>query len=474
MWHAPHPGSRALAALSFSLLLGACAYSVPEVNPTDIPRIRQELAADPENTDLMVQLGMGQFKTGDFTSALGSLQGAVDGGQRTGPAFLYLGMVHEELGDWASAGEVYNQFLSVGRSEELKQEVRNRLLLIAQNVLTQRSQAALAQESELLTSAPTPQSVAIFPFAFNSTDQNLEPLVYALADMMTTDFKVSNALVVLERAQIQSLLDEMALGEAGYSEPGTGARAGRLLQAEHVVQGVLTPIGEDISVSADILNVPSSSSAGQVDASAPLASLFDMEKDLVFRTIRDVLGVALTPAEEQAIRENRTENVLAFLAYGRGLQLKDQGQYAAAQQEFQQAEALDPSFEAAATQATESQSIGEAASTTTAQVATTAATTGETTQSSGTVAPPPAATAAVAAAATTSAAQTLAGASNAVSPSPTAQTIDLGTTAGSGTTTQATSDRSDAVQESQGSESVTTAAQAQIRIVIRRPGGGDE
>ena len=72
--------------------------------------------------------------------------------------------------------------------------------------------------------------------------------------------------------------------------------------------------------------------------------------------------------------------------------------------------------------------------------------------------------------------QTLAGASQAVNPSPTTTTIDLGSTQQSdnNTTQQPGQDRNDAVQESQGQESATSTAQAQIRIVIKRPGGGGQ
>ena len=49
------------------------------------------------------------------------------------------------------------------------------------------------------------------PMGFNSNRDDLEPLIYALSDMMITDFAFSNALVVLERTQVQTLLDEMAI-----------------------------------------------------------------------------------------------------------------------------------------------------------------------------------------------------------------------------------------------------------------------
>ena len=289
-----------------------------------------------------------------------------------------------------------------------------------------RRRATLWPRKPALSGAEaTPRSLAVFPFAFNSDREEYEPLIYALSDMMITDFAISNALTVLERAQIQTLLDEMALTETGYSDAATGARAGRLLQAEHVVQGVLTTLGdENIRVDTDVLNIPRAASAGTVEAEDNLQNLFDMEKDLVFRTLRDVLGVQLTPAEEQAIRDNRAENVLAFLAYGRGLRARDRGDYAGATQEFQQAADLDPSF-GAATEAAAEAAVVETASTTTTTAIQQTATTG-----GGTVAPPSTSTTGLGGnvggtgSATASTAGTLSGASQGVSP--TATSGDVG------------------------------------------------
>jgi tetratricopeptide (TPR) repeat protein len=427
---------------------------MPRVDPADIPRLEREVAANPQDTDLQVQLGMARFQARDFAQALATLQGAVDAGNQSGPALLYLGLTQEEFENWSAARDAYNRYLSTGATGPVEEQIRKRLQLIGQNVLKEQARVALAQESQLSGAPPTPRSLAVLPFGFNSDREDLEPLIYALSDMMITDFAVSNALTVLERSQIQTLLDEMAMTEAGYAEPATGARAGRLLRAEHVVQGIITTLGsENLRLDTDVLNIPRSASAGTLSAEDALQNLFDLEKDLVFRTLRDVLGVQLTPAEEQQIRDNRAENILAFLAYGKGLRARDQGDYAAALAAFQQATALDPGFGAAASATGETQDMSDAAGTSTTQVATTGAPGGGAPPTSG----------------------TLSGAAEGVNPTPTSGTLDKGTGQTSGTEGATnTSSKRDPVQESQGQESVTKPAQAQIRIVIKRPGGGDQ
>jgi hypothetical protein len=405
-------------------------------------------------------------------------------------------MVQEELQDWSAARAAYTRYLEVGASADGREEVRKRLTLIGRNLLRAQAAQALAQEAEITaTGNITPQSVAVMPLAFNSEREDLEPLIYALSDMMITDFKVSNALVVLERAQVQALLDEMALTSSGYADNETGARAGRMLRAEHVVQGVLTTLDADqLQTDADILNVPSGGSAGELTESAILEQLFDMEKQIVIRTIREVLGVTLTPAEEQAILENRMQNVLAFVAYGRGLRELDQGNYAEAQNQFNIAASLEPgSFQMNEIAMAEAAAMAEASATGTGELATIAATTGE--LSGGLFAPPLATTttsltsigvadpAPVGAGsspsadpgATTSrnAFKTLTNVAEGVLPTPTAFTLGLSTSelVENPTTEQTQPANRDPVQEVSGSETVGGVTEAQIRIVIQRPGG---
>ncbi|NJD18938.1 MAG: tetratricopeptide repeat protein [Gemmatimonadetes bacterium] len=453
MRHVTHP-SRVPRVLASLLALGgsACATGMPQVDPADIPRLEREIAANPQDTDLQVRLGMAQFQAETYDQALRTLQAAVDAGNESGPALLYLGLTQEEFENWSAARDAYSRYLATGARGPVEEQIRKRLELIAQNALKQQARAALAQEAQLSGAAPTPRSLAVLPFGFNSERADLEPLIYALSDMMITDFAVTNALTVLERSQIQTLLDEMSLTEAGYAEPATGARTGRLLRAEHVVQGVLTTLGEqNLRVDTDVLNIPRSASAGTLTSEDVLDKLFDIEKDVVFRTLRDVLGVQLTPAEEQQIRDNRAANILAFLAYGRGLRARDQGDYEAALAAFRQAQDLDPGFGAAAAAVSETENMSDAAGTSTSQVAAIGA-------------PPPPPTAG-----------TLGWASEGVNPTPTTGTLDKGSTLATGQEQASSSvEKRDPVQESQGQESVTKPATAQIRIVIKRPGGGDQ
>jgi tetratricopeptide (TPR) repeat protein len=433
---------------------------MPDADPGDIPALRAQLEARPNDAGLLTRLGIAQYKAGAFQEAITTLTPVMDADEPSGAAFLYVGLSNEELANWGGARAAYTRYLDTGRQDAVAEQLRGRLQLIVRRELQEQARLALAQEAQLSNQPPAVRSVAVFPFQLVSDNAELEPLQVALADMMITDLGMSGALTVLERTQIQSLLDEMALSEAGYTDPASGNRAGRMLRAEHVVQGALTTLGaEQIRFDADVLNTQSGNAAGDITNEQTIEQLFDLEKAVVFSVI-DILGVELTAAEREAINQNRAENLLAFLAYGAGLQAMDRGDYAAAAGFFNQSVQLDPGFQPAQALGSQAGEMSEAAGTTTDQVSDLAV------AGAGAITAPPELPIQ---GLVTDLGATLATTDQAVNPTPTTGTIDLGATASAEQQTQQTQQR-EPVLESQGSEGVTNTQSAKIIIQIRRPG----
>jgi len=358
-----------LLALVGLALLSGCVRRMPEPTPQDIPRLERAVEARPGDVQALTRLGIAYFKAGDHPTAQTILDRALTTGQAPGAAYLYKGLVSEELEDWAGARQAYASYVERGEYGPLKEEIQDRLTLMVRRELRARARETLAREEEIAQRDPRPGTVAVFPFRLTGESEELEPLQVALADMMTTDLALSGGLTVLERTRVRALLEEMALQEAGLTAPETGARAGRLLQAQHVVQGALTPLPDRVlRFDTDVLATRERESRGEASAQDQLSRIFDVEKEAVFQ-ILDILAVDLTPAERQAINENRSENLLAFLAYGRGLMAMDRGDYDQARQFFGESLDADPAFGPALEGRTEAEALQDAALTSTDQVA---------------------------------------------------------------------------------------------------------
>jgi len=216
-------------------------------------------------------------------------------------------------------------------------------------------------------------------------------------------------------------------------------------------------LGDDqLRFDADVVNTESTSSAGDLSDQDQLEALFDMEKRVVFQVL-DVLGAQLTPAEREAINENRSESILAFIAYGQGLMALDEGNYAGAQDFFQQAVNLDSGFDLASERVAEAGVLTEQDARTTDDVATR----GSAELGGGVTGVGDATGAGQAGDVLTRTAQD-------VNPSRTTAVVDQGTVE---TGEQRQAQERDPTQEAARTETTTTTT-ATITIRISRPGGG--
>jgi TolB-like protein len=185
----------------------------------------------------------------------------------------------------------------------------------------------------------------VFPFAYRGTDPEWEPLERALAELLVTDLAVPGRLTVLERVKVQSLLDEMALAEAGFTGPAAAARSGRLLGAGRIVQGSFRVAEQSVAVDAAVVAVGGGTD-GRVDpvtGQERVERLLELEQRIAL-DLHAEMGIALTPAERARIEERPTSSVQALLAFGRGLAASDRGDLDAARQSFAEAERIDPAF----------------------------------------------------------------------------------------------------------------------------------
>jgi TolB-like protein len=219
--------------------------------------------------------------------------------------------------------------------------------VITRQALVLEARRAIAAEQSLVSRAPRPNTVAVLPWTYLGADSTLKPLERGLAHLLVGDLARVSRLTLLERDRVQALADELALARAGLVDSGTAARSGRLLGAAEVVHGAIreTPSGE-IRLDAQVVTTSDAAVRATGSASDRLARLFAMEKAVVFDLL-ERWGIPLTPAERRAISEQPTADLQAFLAFSRGLEAEDRGEFLEAGQHFQAAAGRDPSFSAA-------------------------------------------------------------------------------------------------------------------------------
>jgi TolB-like protein len=83
-------------------------------------------------------------------------------------------------------------------------------------------------------------TVAVLPFvnsAIGSSNDELAPLSKGIADLLIIELAQNPGIRMVERENIQKLLDEQDLARDGRVDDATAARIGKLLGAKHMVTG---------------------------------------------------------------------------------------------------------------------------------------------------------------------------------------------------------------------------------------------
>jgi len=268
---------------------------------------------------------------------------------------MVVGGCQEKDGRYDLAFATYSEFANKYPQARGVAAVRALAQLALRTQATQTAKLALARESTLTSLAPEPATIAVLPMTI-AGDSSLQPLSRGLAELVLSDLAMVRSLRLLERIQVGALLDELKLSESGRADASTAARVGRLLRAERMVQGVaaITQNGP-VRMSATVVRGDGSVRSG-AQANGTFKQLLDLEKQLVFGLASE-LGIQLTEAERQRILRQGTKNLAAFLAYSKGLEALDRGDYRAAGGAFAQAVHADPSFQ----QAHQQQQAAEAA-----------------------------------------------------------------------------------------------------------------
>jgi TolB-like protein len=346
-----------------TLTAASCAPSLHNTSaPTaaEIPQLEAQVRADSTSVASLVRLGAAYRAAGRLPEARTTLERAHRLAPSDGGAALYLGLTYEDLSDVAAARRLYETYLRTGTDAATKDAVRRRIPALERLELQVAVRQAIAQESSL-NARPAATTVAVFPFSVAATDSSLQPLGRALAELLVSDLGVTGRIRVVERTQVQLLLDELELAASRYVDPATGARGGRLLGAGRIVQGQVQGDTARLRLNAAVVRTETGAATrlDRLNTQGALAQLFDIEKRLALM-IHEQLNVQLTAAERERLLAHRTNNIQALLEYGLALEASDNGRYEEAARHYRAAARLDPGFEAAATEAARAEQLSQA------------------------------------------------------------------------------------------------------------------
>ncbi len=193
----------------------------------------------------------------------------------------------------------------------------------------------------------TRPGIAVFPFnnggSYGQGKEDFDALERGIAGMMISELAQNPAARVVERQEVQRLLDEQNLGTAGRVDPQTAAKVGKLVGARYAVMGTFIDFYGDFRIDVRLVNVETGEIVKTESDKMQRDHLFDMIRNISAQLMKDANLPALQrqASDQRMGRQVPTE---ALTYYSRALLFHDRGQKDKAIEMFQHAIDIFPNY----------------------------------------------------------------------------------------------------------------------------------
>lgn len=190
--------------------------------------------------------------------------------------------------------------------------------------------------------------MAILDFDVGATigqdPDDYQALRRGLAAMTISELAVNPAVRVVERTQLQQILQEQNLGTEGRVEAASIVRVGQLIGARYMVTGTIYDVRGDFRIDARLFDVQT----GQILRTQRVGGRLDNIFDLVQRLAQQLMRDANLPPLERRVEEERqqrgTPPTQAVMAYSRAVLYADRGDTQRAVDQYRRALVAFPNY----------------------------------------------------------------------------------------------------------------------------------
>ena len=193
----------------------------------------------------------------------------------------------------------------------------------------------------------TRPGLAVLPFdnggSYGQDKENFDALQKGIAGMLISELAANPAARVVEREEIQRLLEEQSLGASGRVDAQTAAKIGKLVGARYVVLGTFIDFYGDFRVDVRLVNVETSEIVKTESERMQRDHLFDIIRSVATRLMKDA-NLPPLPKQTSDQRMSRQVPTEALTYYSRALLYQDRGEKDKAIEMFNRALAVFPEY----------------------------------------------------------------------------------------------------------------------------------
>jgi TolB-like protein len=125
------------------------------------------------------------------------------------------------------------------------------------------------------------QHVAVLPFEEIGSTTKDKKLGLLVASELTTLLARDHGLLLVERSQLTKVVDELALGQTGLTDPSKSAEVGKLAGAQDLVVGTVGEAGDRYVVDARVVEAETGKVTAAEQTSLPAADLVALSAEAV-------------------------------------------------------------------------------------------------------------------------------------------------------------------------------------------------
>jgi TolB-like protein len=174
-----------------------------------------------------------------------------------------------------------------------------------------------------------------------------EPLVLGIADQLITSLQANPGIRVVERREIQKLLDEGTLSKSDRIDPETAVQIGKILGAHHMIfGGFLIEPGGRMRIAARAVNVNTSEVEHTQSVTERMTNIIDALDDLAGR-LNGGMHLPDMPVKRRKASQPAPRSTRWFFLYSQALVEEDSKRKDAAVALYRQALAENPDYEPA-------------------------------------------------------------------------------------------------------------------------------
>ncbi len=209
---------------------------------------------------------------------------------------------------------------------------------------------ALLAWAPAATAQDTRPGIAVLPFAnggsYGQDKENFDALERGIAGMLISELSRNPAARLVERENIQRLVDEQNLGADGRVDAATAAKIGKIVGARYMIMGGFVDLYGRFRVDARIVDVETSEVIKVVRSDPKLEkreTMFQLLQSLSESLMAETKLPALSSEARGAARA-RTVPTEALTLYSRALLYQDRGDNTRAADYYRRALEVFPQY----------------------------------------------------------------------------------------------------------------------------------